>query len=77
MSNGAYIVSKMPVPNAYMGARAYSVLLDCTTPRIGVKDAALGIGKSLVDVPAGITITPVREGGTAPNQWMDVRIKKY
>ena len=77
MSNGAYIVWKMPVANAYMGIRQYSVLLDCTTPGISVEDAALAIGKSLVDVPAGITITPVREGGTAPNQWMDIRIRKY
>jgi hypothetical protein len=77
MSNGAYIVWKMPVVNAYMGTRQYSVLLDCSTPGISTEDAALGIGKSLVDVPAGITITPVREGGTAPNQWMDIRIRKY
>ncbi len=77
MSNGAYIVWKMPVANAFMGIRAYSVLLDCTTPGISTADGALGIGKSLVDVPAGITITPVREGGTAPSQWMDIRIRKY
>src|SRR5438874_2782905 len=77
MSNGAYIVWEMPVANADMGIRAYSVLLDCTTPGTNVGDAALAIGKSLVDVPAGITITPVAEGGTAPNQWMDIRIRKY
>lgn len=77
MSNGAYIVWKMPIANADMGIRAYSVLLDCTTPGTNVGDAALAIGKSLVDVPAGITITPVAEGGTAPNQWMDIRIRKY
>jgi hypothetical protein len=77
MSNGAYIVWEMPVPNAELGTRPYSVLLDCTTPGTNIGDAALAIGKSLVDVQAGITITPVAEGGTAPNQWMDIRIRKY
>src|SRR6266496_5135202 len=59
MSNGAYIVWKMPVANADMGIRPYSVLLDCTTPGTSIGDAALAIRKSLVDVQAGITITPV------------------
>ncbi len=77
MSNGAYIVWEMPVANAEMGIRPYSVLLDCSTPGTSIGDAALAIGKSLVDVPAGITITPVAEGGTAPNQWMDIWIRKY
>jgi len=77
MSNGAYIVWKMPVTNIYTGIRSYSVLLDCTTPGTSIEDTALAIGKSLVDVPAGITISPVAEGGTSPNQWMDIRIRKY
>jgi hypothetical protein len=52
----------------------HSVLIDCTTPNNSPGDAGLAIGKTLVDSEAGITITPVGEGGTAPDQFMDVKV---
>lgn len=38
------------------------------------QDGTLLMGRTWSDVPAGIHITPTARGGTAPDEWMDVRI---
>ncbi len=51
-----------------------SDLLDLTTPGLGEQDAALAVGASFTDPDAQITISPVAEGGVAPNEYLDVQI---
>ena len=51
-----------------------SDLLDTATPGYSDKDAALAIGASLIDPAANLAITTVAEGGTAPHEYLDVKI---
>src|SRR3989442_1331651 len=50
-----------------------SQLLDTTpgTP-FGLTDAALVVGRTFSDVPAGVHITPIGRGATGSNTWIDV-----
>ena len=61
------------LPNFVTGAGSY--LID-TTPGSagGTNDAPLRIGESFTDPNAGITITPLAVGGTAPNEYIDVQV---
>ncbi|MBX2824359.1 MAG: hypothetical protein KTR33_06490 [Gammaproteobacteria bacterium] len=49
-------------------------LLDLTTPGSNSSDAPLAIGTSFNDTAAGITITPVTQGGSGADEWMDVTV---
>ncbi|MEY2879187.1 MAG: hypothetical protein RLZZ15_1567, partial [Verrucomicrobiota bacterium] len=52
-----------------------SRLLDMTPASTsGFSDAALQVGQKFVDAALGITITPTAKGGTAPNEYVDVKI---
>src|SRR5205823_684854 len=50
-----------------------SQLLDTTpgTP-LGLVDAALVVGRTFSDVPAGVHITPIARGASGANAWIDV-----
>jgi Immunoglobulin I-set domain len=49
-------------------------LLDMNTPGTSDQDAALAIGQSFDDMDANLTILPMAEGGTAPNEYLDVQV---
>ncbi len=68
MQNGAYVIW------GYNSNRQ-SDLLDLTTPGTNVYDAALEMGTSFTDPGANVTITPVGQGGVAPNQYLDIQIE--
>ncbi|HMJ04994.1 MAG TPA: FG-GAP-like repeat-containing protein [Chthoniobacterales bacterium] len=67
MLHGAYIIW------GYNGAQQ-SNLLDMTTPGNDEVDAALAIGTTFTDAAAHVSIRPVAEGGTSPNQYLDVQV---
>src|SRR5437762_3354274 len=67
---GAYIIWGYDVLNHH------SELIDCNTPGSDISDSALQVGQTLNDAPHGITITPVAIGGSDPNQYMDVQVRK-
>lgn len=68
MQHGAYVVWD------YRSYRAYTALLDMTTPGTDLTDAALGLGRTFTDAEAGISIRPLSEGGTEPNRYLDVQV---
>ena len=51
-----------------------SELLDMTTPGISDLDAALAIGTTFTDADSHVIIRPVAEGGTSPDEFIDVQI---
>jgi hypothetical protein len=67
MQNGAYLVWGY---NENQGSH----LLDMNTPGSGVQDAALLIGNSFSDPIAGVTFQPVGEGGSTPNEYLDIQV---
>ncbi|MHB8519925.1 MAG: immunoglobulin domain-containing protein, partial [Limisphaerales bacterium] len=67
MQHGAYIIWGH-------GLYQESQLLDMTTPGIDAHDAALAIDATFTDPAVGLSITPVAEGGLAPNEYLDVAI---
>lgn len=67
MQNGAYIFWAN-------NEAAQSQLLDVNTPGTNIQDAALALGATLSDQSAGISIQPVAQGGSPPEQYLDVQI---
>jgi hypothetical protein len=67
MQHGAYIIWGY-------NANQHSDVLDMTTPGWGVRDAALAIGSTFIDDENGITIRTVAEGGSTPDEYVDVQI---
>jgi M6 family metalloprotease-like protein len=65
--NGAYIV------RGYTFNRQ-SDLVDTATPGFNDKDAALGVGSTLIDPGASLSIATLAEGGTAPHEYLDIQI---
>lgn len=63
-TNGAYVQWGETLSNT-------SWLIDWV-PTTGFADAAVPIGRTLVDGP--LRITPVGSGGIAPHEWLDVKI---
>ena len=51
-----------------------SELLDLTTPGTDTSDSALAVGATFNDAAAGITLTPVAQGGTGANEWLEVQV---
>lgn len=51
-----------------------SNLLDLTTPGTSASDAGLAIGATLNDSARGITITPVAQGGSGAEEYLDVQV---
>jgi len=49
-------------------------LLDFVTPGVDPKDAALPLGTSFEDVAAGIEFTPIAQGGSGADEWIDVQV---
>jgi hypothetical protein len=67
MQSGAYIVWAQNANNV-------TDLLDMNTPGTNVQDAALNVGEYFTDSAANIGIHPVDNGGTSPNEYMDVEV---
>ena len=67
VSTGAYILFGY-------NYNAASDLLVCNNPGVNVNSAALQVGQTLTDAAAGITITTVALGGTAPDEYLDIAI---
>ncbi len=67
MQHGAYVIW------GYNSSTA-SDLLDTTTPGASDADAALATGATLLDTAGNISIRTVAEGGTAPNEYLDVQV---
>jgi hypothetical protein len=67
MQNGAYIVWAQNTNNV-------TDLLDMNTPGTSVQDAALNVGQYFIDSAANIGILPLDNGGTSPNEYMDVEV---
>ncbi len=49
-------------------------LLDTTPGTLTKADAALVVGRTFSDVPAGVHITPVARGATGADPWIDVQL---
>lgn len=67
MAHGAYVVWGY-------NNNTQSNLLDLTTPGTSVADAALAVNATLLDTAGNVSIKPVAEGGTAPNEYLDVLV---
>ena len=67
MQNGAYIVWAK-------NQNDVTDLLDMNTPGTNVQDAALNVGEYFTDTAANIAILPLDNGGSAPNEYMDVEV---
>ena len=67
LNNGAYILWGY---NVNQGGH----LLDMTTPGNDPQDAALAIGAGFSDTVANVSIRPLAQGGTTPNEYLDVQI---
>ncbi|MGV6858941.1 MAG: PKD domain-containing protein [bacterium] len=52
-----------------------TVLVDTTPGSVdGKTDAGITLGRTYADTTAGVYITPLAQGGSAPDQWIDVQI---
>ncbi|EEF63217.1 Calx-beta domain-containing protein [Pedosphaera parvula] len=67
LANGAYIEFGYQL-------NRNSDLLVCNNPGVNEFNAALEVGQSLIDTNAGVTITTVAQGGTAPNEYLDIQV---
>lgn len=67
MDNGAYVLwgynSNQP-----------GHLLDLTTPGTNASDAGLAVGATFNDAVAGIAITPLAQGGSGAEEYLDIQI---
>ncbi len=67
MQHGAYVIWGYTT-------NKQSNVLDLVTPGTSVTDAALPLGSTLLDTVGNISIKALAEGGTAPNEYLDVEI---
>ncbi len=67
-SDGAIQLDMTPYSNDDNTGATYT---DDTNDKI---DGTLLMGRTASDIPAGIHVTPLARGGTAPDEWMDVAI---
>ena len=67
MQHGAYVIWGYNTNQA-------SNLLDLGTPGTDVSDAALALGATLLDPVGNVSIKTLAEGGTAPNEYLDVLV---
>jgi uncharacterized delta-60 repeat protein/M6 family metalloprotease-like protein len=67
LSHGAYVMWGF-------NSNQQSNLLDLNTPGSSVVDSALAVGATLVDPVGNLSIRTVSEGGTAPNEFLDVQV---
>jgi hypothetical protein len=51
-------------------------LIDTQTPGANPGDACLPVGKTFNDAVNGITITTLAQGGTAPFEWITIRVTR-
>ncbi len=49
-------------------------LLDLNTPGENPEDAPLAVGSTFDDTAAGITLTPLAQGGSGAEEWLDVQV---
>lgn len=68
ISNGAYIVRPDGI------RKTTTVLLDMNPATPSALDAALPVGKSYRDPGTGATITPTEAGGTAPHEYLEIKV---
>jgi len=78
---GAYILRVSyphtpPVQNQFPFIDNRVELIDTQTPGANPGDACLPVGKTFNDAVNGITITTVAQGGTAPFEWIKIRVKR-
>ncbi|MBI5771885.1 MAG: immunoglobulin domain-containing protein, partial [Verrucomicrobia bacterium] len=67
MQHGAYVIWGY-------NTNQQSNLLDLTTPGTSVTDAALAVGATLLDTVGNVSLRPAAEGGTAPDEYLDVQV---
>ena len=73
----AYILWRDDVDGIEYRYAGYTNLLDLNTPGSNLDDAGLNVGTSFSDPSAGITITPLGIGGSAPNEYLDVQVSIF
>lgn len=69
LSNGAYVLWE------YDPSRCRLLDLTPDSRSQDKEDAALALGRTFTDPQRFLYITPVAQGGTAPNEWLDVRVE--
>jgi hypothetical protein len=74
MQNGAYIIWGYGNVISGPGGGSKSALLDMTTPGNTDADAALAIGATFNDANAGVSISPVSEGGSGATRYIDIQV---
>jgi hypothetical protein len=73
LSNGAYLLWQYTASQC----RLLDMTPDSSTAShfADKEDAALAIGRTFTDPTASLYITPLAQGGSAPNEWLDVRVE--
>jgi M6 family metalloprotease-like protein len=74
MQHGAYVIWGFNAAGSGSGGGYLSALLDLNTPGTNDQDAALAIGQTLTDTTGNVSIKLLSEGGTAPNEYVDVEV---
>ena len=81
MDRGVYVIWGLTTPGGGGGGGFRSDLLDINTPGLSFSpnfatdfDAALNINQTFVDSSVGLIVTPLAEGGTPPNTYVDIQI---
>ncbi len=67
LNNGAYVLWGY-------NSRVESNLLDMNTPNADISDAPLAVGASFSDTEAGISFSPVAQGGAGADEWLDIQV---
>lgn len=72
VSNGAYVIWEYSPEHC----RLLDMTPDSRTSSHfdDKEDAALALGQTFADPTGNLYITPLTQGGTAPNEWLDVRV---
>ena len=74
MQHGAYVIWGFNSVGSGSGGGYLSALLDLNTPGTNDQDAALALGQTLTDTTGNVAIKLLSEGGTAPNEYVDVEV---
>lgn len=69
--NGAYVLW------GYNWGRKQGDLLDMNTPGSNLADAALAMNQTYTDLAGGIEFTPVAQGGSGGDEWIDIQVEFF
>lgn len=69
--NGAYVLW------GYNWGRKEGDLLDMNTPGSNLADAALGMNQTYTDPAGGVEFTPVAQGGSGGDEWIDIQVEFF